>query len=118
MVGNCESPVVERVRRPLGTAAGARHAMTAAFLSDTLDAAGIARKRLVLSLANNHMLDQGIDGFAETRAALAGNGHRNHRRSAKTGLVADHRSRRARRSRFAAFTRVAQCQPRRTLPAA
>ncbi len=71
VIGNCESPVVERVRKRLGTAAGARHAMTAAFLSETLDAAGIARKRLVLSLANNHMLDQGIDGFAETRAALA-----------------------------------------------
>jgi poly-gamma-glutamate capsule biosynthesis protein CapA/YwtB (metallophosphatase superfamily) len=71
VIGNCESPVVARARKPLGTATGARHAMTAAFLSDTLAAAGIARERVVLSLANNHMLDQGIDGFAETRHALA-----------------------------------------------
>ena len=74
VVGNCESPVVERVRKPLGTATGARHAMTAAFLSGVLDAAGAERKRLLLSLANNHMLDQGIDGFAETREALAAMG--------------------------------------------
>jgi poly-gamma-glutamate capsule biosynthesis protein CapA/YwtB (metallophosphatase superfamily) len=74
VVGNCESPVVERVRKQLGTVAGARHAMTAAFLSSVLDAAGIARERLLLSLANNHMLDQGVDGFAETRATLAAMG--------------------------------------------
>jgi len=74
VVGNCEAPVVERVRRPFRTASGTHHAMTAGFLSDALGAAGIDRKRLVLSLANNHMLDQGIDGFAETQAALAGMG--------------------------------------------
>ena len=74
VVGNCEAPVVERARRPFRTAAGTHHAMTAGFLSDALGAAGIDRKRLVLSLANNHMLDQGIDGFAETQAALAGMG--------------------------------------------
>ena len=71
VIGNCESPVVERVRKPLGTAAGLRHAMTPAFLSETLAAAGIERERLVLSLANNHMLDQGAEGFAETQRALA-----------------------------------------------
>jgi poly-gamma-glutamate capsule biosynthesis protein CapA/YwtB (metallophosphatase superfamily) len=71
VIGNCESPVVTRASKRLGTAAGTRHAMTAAFLSDTLAAAGIVRERLVLSLANNHMLDQGIDGFAETQHALA-----------------------------------------------
>jgi len=74
VVGNCESPIVERVRKPLGTAAGARHAMTAAFLSGVLRAAGIERQRLLLSLANNHMLDQGVDGFAETREILAAMG--------------------------------------------
>ena len=79
VVGNCEAPVVERLRRPFRTAAGTHHAMTAAFLSDALGAAGIDRKRLVLSLANNHMLDQGIDGFAETRQRLQ-DGHRNHQR--------------------------------------
>jgi poly-gamma-glutamate capsule biosynthesis protein CapA/YwtB (metallophosphatase superfamily) len=70
VIGNCESPVVERARKPLGTAAGTRHAMTAAFLAETLAAADIAHERLILSLANNHMLDQGIEGFAETRRSL------------------------------------------------
>ncbi len=57
--------------------------MTAAFLSDTLGAAGIARERLVLSLANNHMLDQGIEGFAETRRSARRAGHRDHRRGGR-----------------------------------
>src|SRR4029077_4762765 len=48
--------------------------MTAGFLADALGAAGIDHRRLALLLANNHMLDQGIDGFAETRAALAAMG--------------------------------------------
>ena len=71
VIGNCEAPVVERPHRRLGTAAGTRHAMTAGFLSDTLRAAGIAPARLLLSLANNHMLDQGVEGYEETRRALA-----------------------------------------------
>jgi poly-gamma-glutamate synthesis protein (capsule biosynthesis protein) len=74
VVGNCESPVVERPLRRFGTAAGTRHAMTPSFLVDTIDAAGIPPQRLVLSLANNHMLDQGEEGFDETRRALAGLG--------------------------------------------
>lgn len=74
VIGNCESPVVERPRTPFATAAGTRHAMTAGFLSATIVAAGIARDRLLLSLANNHMLDQGVAGFAETQDALAGMG--------------------------------------------
>lgn len=71
VIGNCESPVVEKIRRPLGTAVGTRHAMTPRFLAETLEAAGIAPSRLLLSLANNHMLDQDEDGYAETRHALA-----------------------------------------------
>lgn len=71
VVGNCESPVVERPRWPVGTAVGTRHSMTGAFLSETIAASGIRADRLLLSLANNHMLDQGVDGYGETRAALA-----------------------------------------------
>lgn len=74
VVGNCEAPVVERVRKPFGTTLGSRHAMTPAFLSETLDAIGADPAKLVLTLANNHMLDQGPEGFDETRAALAGRG--------------------------------------------
>lgn len=71
VVANCESPVVDKPRRPFGTTIGTRHAMTARFLSETLHAAGVQPRRLILSLANNHMLDQGVEGYAETRAALA-----------------------------------------------
>ena len=67
VVGNCESPVVERGRRMLGTS----HAMTPRFVASALAAAGIEPQRLVLSLANNHILDQGSDGYAETREHLS-----------------------------------------------
>ncbi|RWD64366.1 CapA family protein [Mesorhizobium sp.] len=70
VVGNCESPIVERPRAAMGTWLGTHHAMSERFLADALAAAGIARDRLVLSLANNHMLDQGIGGFEKTVAAL------------------------------------------------
>lgn len=70
VVGNCESPVVEKARAPLRTRLGTHHAMTGRFLAETLDAAGIARGKLALSLANNHALDQGVEGFEETQAAL------------------------------------------------
>lgn len=74
VIGNCEAPVVGRVRRPLGTALGTRHAMTAGFVFETLDAIGADPAKLVLTLANNHMLDQRTEGFDETRAALKGQG--------------------------------------------
>ena len=70
VVGNCESPIVERPRAIMGTWLGTHHAMSERFLADALASAGIARDRVVLSLANNHVLDQGIAGFEETRAAL------------------------------------------------
>ncbi|TPI10804.1 CapA family protein [Mesorhizobium sp. B4-1-3] len=70
VVGNCESPIVERAHAVIGTRLGTHHAMSERFLADALAAAGIARDRLVLSLANNHVLDQGIAGFEETLAAL------------------------------------------------
>lgn len=70
VVGNCESPIVERPSAVLGTMLGTHHAMTERFLAEVLAAVGIAREKLVLSLANNHVLDQGIGGFNETVAAL------------------------------------------------
>jgi len=71
VVGNCESPIVERPSAVIGTWLGTHHAMSERFLADALATAGIARDRLVLSLANNHALDQGIAGFEETLAALS-----------------------------------------------
>ncbi|BCH15165.1 metallophosphatase [Mesorhizobium sp. L-2-11] len=70
VVGNCESPVVERPSAAMGTKLGTRHAMTGHFLAEALGAAGISHEKLVLSLANNHALDQGVEGFDETVAAL------------------------------------------------
>ncbi|MFD1984880.1 CapA family protein [Mesorhizobium newzealandense] len=70
VIGNCESPIVDRPSSVLGTKLGTHHAMSERFLSQALAAAGIAREKLVLSLANNHVLDQGVAGFDDTVAAL------------------------------------------------
>jgi len=71
VIGNCESPVVERPTARLGMLVGSHHAMSAQFLEGALGSVGISHDRLVLSLANNHVLDQGIGGYDETLAALA-----------------------------------------------
>ena len=83
VVGNCESPIVGRPSAVLGTRLGTHHTMTERFLSDTLAAVGIAHGKLVLSLANNHVLDQGVAGFDETIAALKRLGIRTIGRPAK-----------------------------------
>ncbi|MEW6634785.1 MAG: CapA family protein [Pseudomonadota bacterium] len=70
VIGNCESPIVERPRALLGTWLGTHHTMTERFLADALAAVGISRGKLVLSLANNHVLDQGVAGFEETVGTL------------------------------------------------
>ncbi|WP_338001431.1 CapA family protein [Aminobacter anthyllidis] len=70
VIGNCESPVVAKPSARLGTRLGTHHAMTREFLQGALAAAAITPERLVLSLANNHVLDQGIAGFEATRATL------------------------------------------------
>lgn len=71
VVVNCESPVVARAHARFGTLAGVRHAMSAAFLAEALGAAAIEPRRAVLSLANNHALDQGRRGFETSREAIA-----------------------------------------------
>ena len=76
VVANCESPVVESAGFPRSTGLGLRHAMQPDFLDGTLAAAGMLADRLVLSLANNHALDQGVAGLAETLAVLAARGIR------------------------------------------
>jgi poly-gamma-glutamate capsule biosynthesis protein CapA/YwtB (metallophosphatase superfamily) len=74
VIANCESPVVERARYRLATKAGTRHAMPPRFLAELVAAIGATPARLLLSLANNHILDQGVAGYAETIATLAGLG--------------------------------------------
>lgn len=83
VIGNCESPVVDRPSAVLGTRLGTHHAMSERFLTEALAAVGIAHEKLVLSLANNHVLDQGVAGFDETVAALKRLGIRS------IGLAAD-----------------------------
>ncbi|MGX5827016.1 CapA family protein [Mesorhizobium sp. 43Arga] len=83
VIGNCESPVVDRPSAVLGTKLGTHHAMSERFLVEALAAVGIAHEKLVLSLANNHVLDQGVAGFDETVAALKRLGIRS------IGLAAD-----------------------------
>lgn len=70
VIGNCESPVVARPLVQPGTTLGTRHAMTRAFVEETLAAAAIDPAKLVLSLANNHALDQSVAGFDQTLEAL------------------------------------------------
>ncbi|MCA0048765.1 CapA family protein [Mesorhizobium sp. B283B1A] len=70
VIGNCESPVVDRPSAVLGTKLGTHHAMSERFLAQALSSVGFAREKLVLSLANNHVLDQGVSGFDHTVAAL------------------------------------------------
>ncbi|WP_292865356.1 CapA family protein [Mesorhizobium sp.] len=70
VIGNCESPIVDRPSAVFGTWLGTHHAMTQRFLAEALAAVGIEREKLVLSLANNHVLDQGVAGFDGTVAAL------------------------------------------------
>ncbi len=70
VVANCESPLVEHQSFPLATRLGTRHAMTSVFLDEVIVAAGIDPAKLVLSLANNHVLDQDVAGFEETVSAL------------------------------------------------
>ncbi|TPL92751.1 CapA family protein [Mesorhizobium sp. B2-3-12] len=70
IIGNCESPVVDRPSAVLGTKLGTHHAMSERFLVEALAAVGIGREKLVLSLANNHVFDQGVAGFDATVAAL------------------------------------------------
>ncbi|MEP9389488.1 CapA family protein [Mesorhizobium sp. KR9-304] len=76
VIANCESPVVERPVFPLATRLGTRHAMTPTFLDRVLAVAGIEPAQLVLSLANNHALDQGASGFDETLSVLKARGIR------------------------------------------
>lgn len=70
VIGNCESPVVLKPRAAARTRLGLRHAMDASFLLGVIQAIGVEADRLFLSLANNHVLDQGIAGFNETVETL------------------------------------------------
>ena len=109
VIGNCESPVVEAVRKPLGTAMGARHAMTAAFLADTLAAAGIAERQARPFARQQPHARPGHRRICRDAAFAGRAGHR-HRRHGGRRACADRRSRRP-QPRVCGIHRMAQCKP-------
>lgn len=73
VIGNCEAPLVHTELRP-----EARHlthfGMSEAYLGGFLERLGVPAERCVLSVANNHIGDQGEAGLAETVRRLEGMG--------------------------------------------
>jgi len=73
VVGNCEAPVVGDRTRPDARYLF-RFRMAEAYLSSLLDRLGVETRRCVLSVANNHIGDQGAAGLSETLHRLRGLG--------------------------------------------
>jgi poly-gamma-glutamate capsule biosynthesis protein CapA/YwtB (metallophosphatase superfamily) len=73
VVGNCEAPVVRDRTRPDARYLF-RFRMAEAYLSSLLDRLGVETRRCVLSVANNHIGDQGAAGLSETLHRLRGLG--------------------------------------------
>lgn len=67
---NLESPLSSQSIMPLQTRLGFSHAMEPQFLAEVLDAAAIPSARLAVSLANNHIADQGRAGLEKTVSVL------------------------------------------------
>jgi poly-gamma-glutamate synthesis protein (capsule biosynthesis protein) len=89
VIGNCETPVVKVVSPSLSQRLGLTHRAGSDFLDALLAALETPPERLVLSLANNHVLDCGAGGFAETVAVLQERGIRliGHRRAGASPLT-------------------------------
>ena len=68
-IGNCEAVVLGRTGSRMN-----RLQMSAETLRRTLERLGIEPSRCVLSVANNHIGDRGVDGLARTVDALRGLG--------------------------------------------
>ena len=73
VVGNCEAPVVGCFLRPDARYLF-RFRMAEAYLATLLDRLGVETRRCVLSVANNHIGDQGTAGLSETLRRLRGLG--------------------------------------------
>ena len=73
VVGNCEAPVVGDRPRPDARYLF-RFRMAEAYLASLLDRLGVETRRCVLSVANNHIGDQGAAGLSETLHRLRGLG--------------------------------------------
>ncbi len=70
VVANCDSPVVRKPHLPVRSWFGRRRHMNAGALLGVISAMGIETDRLVLSVANDSMLDQSVSGFEETLETL------------------------------------------------
>lgn len=70
VVANCNSPVVRKPHVPVRSWFGRRRHMNAGALLGVISAMGIETDRLVLSVANDSMLDQSVSGFEETLETL------------------------------------------------
>lgn len=70
VVANCDSPIVRRPYLPMRSWLGQRRHMNAGTLLGVISAMGIETDRLVLSVANDSVLDQSIAGFEETLDTL------------------------------------------------
>ena len=73
VIGNCEAPVVGDCPRPDARYLF-RFQMAEAYLASLLDRLGVETRRCVLSVANNHIGDQGAAGLSETLRRLRGLG--------------------------------------------
>jgi poly-gamma-glutamate capsule biosynthesis protein CapA/YwtB (metallophosphatase superfamily) len=70
VIANCDSPVVSRPYLPMRSWLRQRRHMTAGTLLGVIAAMGIDTERLILSVANDSMLDQSAAGFEETLDTL------------------------------------------------
>lgn len=70
VIANCDSPVVRRPYLPVRSWLRQRRHMTAGTLLGVISAMGIDTERLILSVANDYMLDQSVAGFEETLDTL------------------------------------------------
>ncbi len=62
---NCEAPVMFEELRPYARYVG-HFAMAEAFLFGFLERLGVPADKAVLSIANNHIADQGVDGLVQS----------------------------------------------------
>jgi poly-gamma-glutamate synthesis protein (capsule biosynthesis protein) len=70
VIANCDSPIVRRPYLPMRSWLGQRRHMNAGALLGVISAMAIETDRLVLSVANDSVLDQSIAGFEETLDTL------------------------------------------------
>ena len=74
LLGNCESPLLRDSLGRRRSHRAMRHWMSERFLREYLLRLGASHHTTILSIANNHIADQGRDGLRETVDTLVGAG--------------------------------------------